>query len=259
MAWFKVFHADLILLALKVDITVSCVLWLFSVLEESVVKHLVIDVDFTHFWLHTLSHLLFKRLLSISISCLLPQATDSSLLNKLWQLEGDLMDTPLVLEIASLLSPVTRHWHRVPHLLAGKKEKRLFGGDIPRLNEVWPLHLHLEVKNLHLGQKFALLFSHFLFLLPLRSLKRSLIRSLSIWRLSVLLWCVLSYHRLLAHRGVFASLFNLGRSLLIKPLKDLHKLNVGIILGKLFHLISLDILKLNFRLFSLYRRWSLAS
>ena len=118
MPRLEVFHSDLILLTLVVDVTVGRCLWLLLVLEESVVEHLIVNVNLTHFWLHALAHLLLQRLRLIRLRRLLAQLADPSLLDKVRQLEWNLVNAALVLKISSLLCPVARHRHRVSNLLA---------------------------------------------------------------------------------------------------------------------------------------------
>ena len=150
MTRFEVFHSDLVLFALVVDVTMCSLLGFLLVLEEGIVQHLVINVDLAHLWLHSLPHLLLERLCIVRLACLLAELADSGLLDEVRQLEWYLVDAALVLEIAALLCPVSGDRHGIPDLLAFEEEERVFRRDVPRFNEVWPFHLHLEVKYFHL-------------------------------------------------------------------------------------------------------------
>lgn len=150
MPRLEVLHPDLVLFALVVDVAVGRRLRLLLVLKERIVEYLVIDVDFSHLWLHALAHLLLERLGLISLGGLLPQLADPGLLNEVRQLEGNLVDAALVLQITTLLRPVPRHRDRVPDLFALEEEEWVLRGHVPRFYQVWPPHLHLEVENFHL-------------------------------------------------------------------------------------------------------------
>lgn len=98
-----------ILLTLEVNLAVTKHVWLCLVLEERVVQDVVVNIDLAHFWLDTLSHSLLQRFVRILTSG--SDSIDSSVFNKLWQLEGSLVDAPLVLEIPSLLVPMSWDGH----------------------------------------------------------------------------------------------------------------------------------------------------
>ena len=134
MSRFKVFHAYFVLLALVIHVSMSGLLRLLLVLKESIVQHLVIDLNFAHLRLHTLPHFLLQRLGIVCLASLLTKLADSGLLNEVWQLEGYFVDTALVLEIATLLRPVSGNRHGIPDLLAFKEEERVFRCDIPSFN-----------------------------------------------------------------------------------------------------------------------------
>jgi hypothetical protein len=85
------------------------------VLEKGIVKNAVVDVNFSHLWLHPLPHLLFQGLRLIV--GLLSHLADSGVLNKIGQLERNLVDATLVLEVLPLLYPVLRHRHGVSETL----------------------------------------------------------------------------------------------------------------------------------------------
>lgn len=84
-------------------------LGLLLVFEEGVMKDLVVNVDLSHLRLHPLPHLLLQTL--VLVSSLLSHLGDPCLLNEVWQLEGCLMDAPLVLKVPPLLAPMPRHRH----------------------------------------------------------------------------------------------------------------------------------------------------
>ena len=73
MAWLEVFHADFVFLSLVVDVPMLSHLWLLLVLEKGVMQDLIVDIDFAHFWLHSLSHLLLERLRLVSLRRFLSQ------------------------------------------------------------------------------------------------------------------------------------------------------------------------------------------
>ena len=110
MPWLEVLHPNLILFTLVVNITVRRHLWFGLVFEESIMQYLIVNIDFAHLGLHALSHFLLQSLCLVSLCSLLPQFRDASLLDELWQLEGNLVDASLVLQIAPLLCPVA--WNR---------------------------------------------------------------------------------------------------------------------------------------------------
>jgi hypothetical protein len=103
-----------------------CGLWLLLVLKKRVVEYLVVNINLAHLWLHSLPHFLFQSLGFVCLRCFLSQLTDAGLLNEVWQLERDFMDAAFVLQIAPLLSPVSRHWHRIPNLFALQQEDWVF-------------------------------------------------------------------------------------------------------------------------------------
>ena len=103
MPWFEILHTYLVLLSFVINITVRRSLWLLLILEKRVVQNLVINVDFAHFRLHALSHFLFETLSLVSLSSLLSELADASVLDKVRQLKGDFVDSALILQIAALL------------------------------------------------------------------------------------------------------------------------------------------------------------
>ena len=111
MAWLEILHPNLIFFTLKIYIAMGCLLGLFLIFEESIVKHLVIDVDLAHLRLHTLPHFLLQSLCVIGCACLLSQLANARLLDKVWQFKWYLMYAPLILEIPPLLGPMPRHRH----------------------------------------------------------------------------------------------------------------------------------------------------
>lgn len=163
MTRLEVFHSDLVLLAFEVYVTMRSLLGLLLVLEEGVVQDLVVNLNLAHLRLHALPHLLLERLGIVCLASLLTKSTDSCLLDEVRQLEGYLVYATLVLQVAALLRPVPRNWHRIPYLLALEEEEWVLRRDVPRFHQVWPLHLHLEVKDFHLGELFALLLCHLSF------------------------------------------------------------------------------------------------
>ena len=109
MAWLEVLHTDLVFLSLVVDIPMLGHLWPLLVLEEGVMQDLIVNINFAHFWLHSLSHLLLERLRLVSLRRLLSQFRYAGLFDKVWQLEGNFVDSSLILKIASFLCPVSRN------------------------------------------------------------------------------------------------------------------------------------------------------
>ena len=97
-------------------------LGLLLILKESVMEHLIVNVDLAHLWLHAFSHLLLKCLGFIGLRCFLSQLANSCLLDEVRKLEWDLVNASLVLEIATLLGPMAGNWNGVADLLAFKKE-----------------------------------------------------------------------------------------------------------------------------------------
>ena len=72
-------------------------LWLLLMFEESIMKNIVIDVDFPHLWLNSFSHPLLQTL--SGIISLLPYPVDAGVFDKLGKLERALMYASLVLKI----------------------------------------------------------------------------------------------------------------------------------------------------------------
>ena len=70
--------------------------------EEGIVKLLVIDVDFSELWSNSLSHFCLHRLFGFFLLKRLSHFHDSSLFDKLGELEWGLFDTTLSGEIFSL-------------------------------------------------------------------------------------------------------------------------------------------------------------
>ena len=161
MTRLEILHADLVLLALVVDVAMLRHLWLILVLEESVMQDLIVDIDFSHLRLHTLSHFLFQSLGFVSFRSLLPKLRDSSLLNEFRQLKWNFVDASFILEVAALLSPVSWYGHRITHLFALEEIEWVPRRHIPGLHKVGTTHLHLQVEDLHLSLQFTLLFRHF--------------------------------------------------------------------------------------------------
>ena len=120
MSRFEVFHADFVLLALEVYVTVRSLLGFLLVLKEGIVQHLVVYLNLAHLRLHSLSHLLLQCFSLVCLSSLLPQLTDARLFNEIRQLEWYLVYTALILQISALLGPMARDRHRISHLFAVK-------------------------------------------------------------------------------------------------------------------------------------------
>ena len=120
MSRLEVFHTYFVLLTFIVYVAMSRRFWLLLVLKERVMEHLVINVDFTHFGLHSLSHFLLQCFGLVCLRCLLPQLTDARLFNEIRQLEWYLVNTALILQISALLGPMARDRHRISHLFAVK-------------------------------------------------------------------------------------------------------------------------------------------
>jgi hypothetical protein len=93
----------------------ACKLWLFLVLEKGVMKNLIVNINLSHFRLHAFSHLLFQSL--VFVAGLLTDFCNSCLFNEVRQLKWCLVHSSLVLEVSSLLTPVTRDRNRVSHHL----------------------------------------------------------------------------------------------------------------------------------------------
>ena len=132
-------------------------LWLLLMFEESIMKNIVIDVDFPHLWLNSFSHPLLQTL--SGIISLLPYPVDAGVFDKLGKLERALMYASLVLKIPSLMRPMLRHKHRIPNLLKLYQKQRVGRCNIPILNQVRPVCLHLKIKyghpRLHLNFLFG--------------------------------------------------------------------------------------------------------
>ena len=125
-------------------------------------QDLVIDVNLSHFWLHSLSHFLLQAF--VLVVCLLSDLWYSRWLYELREFEGSLVDTPFVLEVSSLLTPMPRNRHWVSYHFHIKQEKWVIRSHVPSLNHIWSSHLHLEIKHLHTSHKL-LLFPGNLFIL----------------------------------------------------------------------------------------------
>ena len=83
-------------------------LWLLLVLKESIMKNLIVDINFPHFRLHPLSHFLFQSF--VLIVSLFTYFGDSSSLDEFRKFERCLMDSSFVLKVSSLLAPMP--WNR---------------------------------------------------------------------------------------------------------------------------------------------------
>ena len=60
MTRFEVFHSNLVLFTFIVDIAMGRRLGLLLILKESIMEHLIVNVDLAHLRLHAFSHLLLK-------------------------------------------------------------------------------------------------------------------------------------------------------------------------------------------------------
>jgi len=179
------------------------------------VQCLVIDIDFAHFRLDSLSELLFESLGGVLCHSFVSKFSDAGLFNKLRQSEWYLMNASLILQVAPFLGPMSRYRYRIPHLLHLEQEDGISSGHIPRLHQVRPLRHHLQVKNFHLLLLFTLLLT-----LDKTLVVRMILSFLFNFRFVL-------FGRLtiqLLHRGVLL-LLKL-RDSQIKPIKDLLELQV---------------------------------
>jgi len=140
-AGFVASHADLVLLPLKVQVTVMSQLGLLLILKEGIMQNLIINVDLTHLRLHSLSHLLLKSL--VFVVGLLSDLGDTCLFDKVRELKGRFMHTSLILEVSSLLAPMSGHGYGIPNHLHVQEKLGILSSDIPGLNHVRSTNFHL--------------------------------------------------------------------------------------------------------------------
>lgn len=74
-------HFDFIFFSFEVNIAVNRHVRLFLVLEEGIVEHLVVDVNFSEFWVHPLPQLLLDHFCTISVRERISQLGNTSSLN----------------------------------------------------------------------------------------------------------------------------------------------------------------------------------
>ena len=120
-------------------------------LEERVVQHSVVDVDFAHLRLHALLHPLPQALVRVVRA--LAHLCDAGRLDKVRQLEWRLVEAALVLQELALLAPVLGHRHRVAHALQPHQKQRVLCCYVPAFHNVWPPHDLLQLGDLHPVQK----------------------------------------------------------------------------------------------------------
>jgi len=86
-----------------------CHLWLCLPFEESVMKFLIVYVNFSHLWSDTFSHLCFECFLIFFLLQCLTHLHNASCLDKVRQVEWRLLDTTLSLQILAFETPMPRH------------------------------------------------------------------------------------------------------------------------------------------------------
>lgn len=107
----KIVFYDLVFFAFVVHVSKAAKFAFLLVFEKGIVKGLVININFAHFWLHTLTHLLLQCFRSVHRGCLVPQFCDPGLFNERGQSEWDFVNASFILQISPFLRPVSRHWH----------------------------------------------------------------------------------------------------------------------------------------------------
>ena len=119
-----------------VHVTMYSQLGLCLVLEEGIMQHLIVNINFANSRSHALLHPLTQT--HTSIRRQLPGSANASVLNILGQPERRLMQASLVLKELSFLVPVGRHRNRVWNLLHPDEEQWIMCGHIPWFNQVRP-------------------------------------------------------------------------------------------------------------------------
>lgn len=116
-------------------------------LKEGIMQDAIIDLDFTHFGLDSLPHSLLQGF--TLVACALSHFVNACILNKLRKLEWLLVNSSLVLQIASFGVPMIRHGYRVPDLLQFKKKEGIGSSHIPIINQIRSIRFHLQLKDRH--------------------------------------------------------------------------------------------------------------
>jgi hypothetical protein len=120
--WLVLLHSNFILLAFIVEVSMASLRGFLLVLEEGIMQNLIVYINFAHFRLQSLPHFLFESFGLICMVALFSQLSDACLLYEFWQFERYLVDSTLVLQVATLLCPVSWNRYRITHLLTFKKE-----------------------------------------------------------------------------------------------------------------------------------------
>ena len=94
--------------------------------------------------------------------CLFPHLGDPCRFYKVRQFKGYFVDSSLILQVSSFLIPMTRYWHRVPHLLQFHQKQWISRCCIPSFHHVWSLDLHLKIKDFHALHHLSLFLRHLL-------------------------------------------------------------------------------------------------
>lgn len=105
----EVLRTHLLFLPLEVYFAMLCKQRLRLVFEEGVVQDLVVDIQLALLRIHALSQLLTNHFASVTVNKGIPKLCDTCLLDVIWQLEGILQYTSLILQVFPLLGPVSRH------------------------------------------------------------------------------------------------------------------------------------------------------
>jgi hypothetical protein len=125
------------------------------ILKESIMQNLIININFTHFGLHSFPHLLFECF--ILIICLISNFCNTSLFNEIRKFKWCFVNTSFILKISSLLAPVSRNRHGITNHFHVHQKLRVFCSDIPCFNHIRSSDLHLQIKHFHATQQLLLL------------------------------------------------------------------------------------------------------
>mmetsp|Transcript_27665 Transcript_27665/g.62589 ORF Transcript_27665/g.62589 Transcript_27665/m.62589 type:complete len:346 (-) Transcript_27665:46-1083(-) len=157
------------LLALIVNVAVAREAGFSLELEESVVEHLVIDVDLAHLGLHPFLLFAFELLRILLLHHRGTDLLDAGGLDELWKLERRLLYTALSHEKFALLAPMLWHRDRVAVALEMDEQPGVGCSDIPLLDNLWLAHQLLQLGDREPLQLLLLLLRHLRLLLLLRT------------------------------------------------------------------------------------------
>eukprot|EP00040_Diaphanoeca_grandis_P005418 m.32755 g.32755 ORF g.32755 m.32755 type:complete len:498 (+) comp16692_c0_seq1:164-1657(+) len=142
------------------------------VTEERVVEFLVIDVNLTHLWPSLLALFGFKTHPLLLLRQGLSHVHDACVDDVVGELKRWFFNSPLSLEILSLLSPVLWDRNSISCRLQENKQLRVGGGDVMNLHNVGSLHELFQLRHcetvefaqflLRHGRGFFLLFHIFI-------------------------------------------------------------------------------------------------